>query len=46
LKLVSGPPLLANAAIDAVSKWRYTPYVLNGKPVRKSARISISFIAP
>ncbi len=45
LKMVSGPPLLANAAIDAVSKWRYTPYVLNGKPVRKSARISISFIA-
>jgi TonB family protein len=46
LKMVSGPPLLANAAIDAVSKWRYTPYVLNGKPVRKSARISISFIGP
>jgi TonB family protein len=44
LKLVSGSPLLAQAAMDAVRKWRYSPYLLNGKPVRKETQISISFI--
>jgi len=46
LKLISGNPLLAQAAMDAVSQWRYTPYLLNGKPVRKETRITISFTAP
>jgi TonB family protein len=45
LKVVSGNPLLAQAAIEAVSKWRYTPYLLNGNPVPKQTRITISFIA-
>ncbi len=44
LKLVSGDPLLASAAMDAVRKWRYTPYLLNGKPIAKEARITISFM--
>jgi protein TonB len=46
LKLVSGDPRLASAAMDAVRKWRYTPYLLNGKPIAKETRITISFIAP
>ncbi|HMJ23862.1 MAG TPA: TonB family protein [Terriglobales bacterium] len=46
LQVVSGPPLLAEAAMDAVRKWRYTPYLLNGMPVRKQTRINISFISP
>ena len=46
LKLVSGDPLLAPAAMDAVRRWRYTPYSLNGKPIAKETRITISFIAP
>jgi TonB family protein len=46
LKLISGPTVLANSAMEAVRKWRYTPYILNGKPIRKNARISISFLAP
>ena len=46
LKLVSGHPFLAGAAIDAVGQWRYTPFMLNGKPVRKQTRITISFVAP
>ena len=46
LKVISGPQVLAAAAVDAVSKWRYTPYLLNGKPVKKQTRINISFIAP
>ena len=46
LKLVSGDPILARAATDAVSKWRYTPYLLNGKPISKQTRINIRFLAP
>ena len=46
LKLISGDPVLAQAATDAVSKWRYTPYLLNGKPISKQTRINIKFIAP
>lgn len=46
LKVVSGHPLLAEAAKDAVSQWRYTPFALNGQPVRKQTRITISFVSP
>jgi protein TonB len=46
LKLVSGDPLLSAAAMDAVRQWRYSPYLLNGKPIPKQTRITISFIAP
>jgi TonB family protein len=46
LKLVSGDPMLSAAALDAVRQWRYTPYTLNGKPIPKPTRITISFIAP
>jgi TonB family protein len=46
LKLVSGDPILAQAAMDAVRRWRYTPYSLNGQPIPKETRITISFIAP
>ncbi len=45
LKLISGHPVLAAAAMDAVRKWRYSPYMLNGKPIPKQTRITISFIA-
>jgi periplasmic protein TonB len=46
LKLVSGDPLLSRAAMDAVRKWRYNPYLLNGKPIPRQTRITITFIAP
>jgi TonB family protein len=46
LKLVSGDPMLAPAAMDAVRRWKYTPYSLNGQPIPKQTRITISFIAP
>jgi protein TonB len=45
LKVVSGPTILAPAAVEAVRQWRYTPYLLNGKPIKKQTRINISFIA-
>ncbi len=46
MQLVSGDPRLAPAALEAVGKWRYTPFSLNGKPIPKQTRITISFLAP
>jgi protein TonB len=46
LKLISGNAILAQAAMDAVRQWRYTPCLLNGEPVPKETRITIRFAAP
>lgn len=43
LSLISGPPLLAQAAISAVEQWRYRPYILNGVPVEVETWITVSF---
>jgi protein TonB len=33
IRVVSGHPLLTEAAIDAVKQWQYEPTLLNGVPV-------------
>ena len=43
LRLVSGHPLLAQAAIEAVRQWRYRPYLLNGEPVEVETQITVNF---
>ena len=43
LKLVSGHPLLAPAAIEAVQQWRYTPTRLNGRTVEVITNIEVIF---
>ena len=43
LRLVSGPPMLVNAAMDAVKQWRYKPYLLNGDPVEVETSITVNF---
>jgi len=43
LKVVSGPELLQQAAIDAVNAWRYRPYLLNGQPVAVHTTINVIF---
>jgi protein TonB len=43
LTIVSGPPMLANAARDAVMRWRYRPYLLNGEPVEVETSITVNF---
>jgi protein TonB len=43
LKVVSGPPLLIQAATDAVKQWRYRPTVLNGEPVEVQTTIDVNF---
>ena len=43
LQLVSGHPILARAAMQAVAQWLYQPTLLNGKPVEVIAPIEVSF---
>jgi TonB family protein len=43
LKLQSGDPVLAQAAIGAVQQWRYRPYSLNGDPVEVETTVRIQF---
>lgn len=43
LQLVSGHPLLARAALEAVQHWVYQPTLLNGEPVEVIAPIDVYF---
>jgi periplasmic protein TonB len=43
LQLLSGHPMLAPAAIDAVRQWRYRPYILNNEPVEVETQITVNF---
>jgi len=43
LQLMSGPPLLVNAAMEAVRQWRYQPTLLNGEPVEVDTTIQVVF---
>jgi periplasmic protein TonB len=43
LKPVSGDPLLTAAAVKAVKKWRYKPYLLQGRPVEVDTQIQVNF---
>jgi len=46
IKVVEGPPVLAQSAVKAVKLWRYKPFVLDGKPVKNETRISVDFKLP
>ena len=43
LHVVSGRALLQAAALEAVRKWRYRPYLLNGEPVEVETTINVDF---
>jgi periplasmic protein TonB len=45
LKVLSGDPVLARAALEAVRQWRYKPYYLDGQPVEIQTQITINFKA-
>ena len=45
VRVVSGKPALARAAINAVRQWRYSPYFKDGEPVATEANILISFFS-
>jgi protein TonB len=43
LHVVSGHPMLTNAALEAVKEWRYKPYYLNNEPVEVETTINVNF---
>lgn len=43
LHVICGPPLLQQAAIDAVKTWRYRPYMLNGQAVEVETTVNVIF---
>jgi TonB family protein len=46
VKRISGNPVLAAAASEAIRRWRYTPFLLNGKPLEVKKQISVIFKLP
>jgi periplasmic protein TonB len=46
VKVLSGDRELARAAVDAVKKWKYKPYLLNGEPVDIQTQITVNFKLP
>ena len=43
LHVISGSPMLQQAAIDAVKTWRYKPYMLNGQAVEVETTVNVIF---
>jgi TonB family protein len=46
VKVLDGPKTLAQSAVEAVKHWRYSPFVLDGKPVKTDIKISVDFKFP
>jgi TonB family protein len=43
LEVISGHPMLTQAALDAVKQWKYEPTLLNGQPVEVDTEIAVVF---
>ena len=46
LSVVSGHPLLVQAALDAVKQWRYEQTQINGVPVEVVTTVDVNFVLP
>ena len=44
IQKTSGPPMLQNAAKDAIRKWKFKPFVRDGQPVKATGFVSFNFI--
>ena len=42
-RVISGPPLLCDAAANALQQWRYRPYMYAGKPIATNATVVMDF---
>ena len=42
-EIISGDPVLAKSAIDAVKKWKFKPFIKNGKPISVSSKLPFNF---
>jgi TonB family protein len=45
-ELVSGNAILGHAAVEALRRWRYQPFKLNGQPVSVEKLVTINFADP
>jgi protein TonB len=43
LQVVSGPPILATAAQEAVKQWHFKPHYQGAAPVETQAKITVNF---
>lgn len=43
LRVIDGPPMLRQSALDAVATWRYRPYLLNGQPIEVETTVNVVF---
>jgi TonB family protein len=43
LQVVSGPPILAGAAREAVKQWHFKPHYFGAEPVETQAKITVNF---
>ena len=43
VEVVSGDPLLVDAAADAVKKWKFKPYIKGGKAVKVNVKLPLDF---
>jgi protein TonB len=46
VKVLSGDPQLSHAAAEAVKRWKYKPYLLNGEPVEIQTQVTVKFKLP
>jgi TonB family protein len=44
IRVVNGPPLFQQAALDAVKTWRYSPSLLNNQPVEVEKTVTVQFV--
>jgi protein TonB len=42
-RVVSGPTMLRQSALDAVKTWRFRPYLLDGEPVEVETTVNVVF---
>lgn len=43
-QVISGSPLLVQAALEAIRQWKYRPYYLNNRPVEVETEITVNFV--
>lgn len=46
LQVLSGHPMLVQAAMEAVRQWQFQPYVVNGEPAEVEAQLTVNFVLP
>jgi TonB family protein len=43
VEVISGDPILADAAVRAAKKWKFKPFIKNGKPVKVNTKFPFDF---